>query len=276
MIRLSVLTLAVLALLPLTGILYAQDATPPNPPAPPTTAPPQATKATPGPQLMEFQKKFEQWKKILTQLQSMRSEYVAADEDKQKELKAKYDKLVEEATALQPQLTKSAEKAYVENPKADPQIEQFLKAFCVDSFMVEDFEECYRVAKLLLDQGVDDEAVNLTGGAAAFCTNHLDEAEKLLKKATEDGTKPIRTAPNKQYLDITLNQFLASPSTFKKAWAKEKEIRDKEAKADDLPRVLLKTSAGDIVIELFENEAPNTVANFVSLVEKGFYDGLTF
>jgi cyclophilin family peptidyl-prolyl cis-trans isomerase len=31
-----------------------------------------------------------------------------------------------------------------------------------------------------------------------------------------------------------------------------------------------------IVIELFENEAPETVGNFVSLVEKKFYDGLTF
>ncbi|MBI2826059.1 MAG: peptidylprolyl isomerase [Planctomycetia bacterium] len=43
-----------------------------------------------------------------------------------------------------------------------------------------------------------------------------------------------------------------------------------------MPRVLLQTSKGDIVLELFENEAPNTVANFVSLVEKGFYDGLSF
>ena len=33
---------------------------------------------------------------------------------------------------------------------------------------------------------------------------------------------------------------------------------------------------GPIVVELFENEAPNTVANFISLVEKGFYDGLSF
>ncbi len=32
----------------------------------------------------------------------------------------------------------------------------------------------------------------------------------------------------------------------------------------------------DIEIELFENEAPNTVANFVKLAESGFYDGLTF
>jgi cyclophilin family peptidyl-prolyl cis-trans isomerase len=31
-----------------------------------------------------------------------------------------------------------------------------------------------------------------------------------------------------------------------------------------------------MVIELFENEAPNTVANFISLVKKGYYDGLTF
>jgi cyclophilin family peptidyl-prolyl cis-trans isomerase len=42
------------------------------------------------------------------------------------------------------------------------------------------------------------------------------------------------------------------------------------------PQVLLKTTKGDIVIELFEDEAPNTVANFISLVERKFYDGLTF
>ncbi len=53
-------------------------------------------------------------------------------------------------------------------------------------------------------------------------------------------------------------------------------MRQDEAKADDLPRVEIKTSKGTIVVELFENEAPNTVANFVSLVEKGFYNGTPF
>ena len=52
--------------------------------------------------------------------------------------------------------------------------------------------------------------------------------------------------------------------------------RKAEAEADDLPRVKISTSVGDIVVELFENEAPNTVANFVSLVEKKFYDGTPF
>lgn len=46
--------------------------------------------------------------------------------------------------------------------------------------------------------------------------------------------------------------------------------------AEPLPKVLLKTTKGDIVVELYEDEAPNTVANFVSLVEKKFYNGLPF
>ncbi len=42
------------------------------------------------------------------------------------------------------------------------------------------------------------------------------------------------------------------------------------------PQVLLKTTAGDIVVELYESAAPNTVANFIELVEKGFYNGVSF
>ena len=60
------------------------------------------------------------------------------------------------------------------------------------------------------------------------------------------------------------------------AWEKEKVLRDKEAKADDLPRVKLETTNGDVVLELFENEAPNTVANFINLTKDGYYDGLEF
>ena len=46
--------------------------------------------------------------------------------------------------------------------------------------------------------------------------------------------------------------------------------------AEELPQVLLKTSKGDVLIELYEDEAPNTVANFVNLVEKKYYNGLIF
>ena len=38
----------------------------------------------------------------------------------------------------------------------------------------------------------------------------------------------------------------------------------------------LTTSEGTIEIELFDEDAPNTVQNFTSLAQKGFYDGLIF
>lgn len=39
---------------------------------------------------------------------------------------------------------------------------------------------------------------------------------------------------------------------------------------------ILHTDKGDIELQLFADRAPRTVENFVSLTEKGFYDGLTF
>jgi len=36
------------------------------------------------------------------------------------------------------------------------------------------------------------------------------------------------------------------------------------------------TSEGDIVVELFDDDAPKTVANFKKLASDGFYDGLIF
>ncbi len=38
----------------------------------------------------------------------------------------------------------------------------------------------------------------------------------------------------------------------------------------------MQTSEGAIVFELFEEDAPETVANFRKLAGEGFYDGLTF
>lgn len=42
------------------------------------------------------------------------------------------------------------------------------------------------------------------------------------------------------------------------------------------PIVTLKTNQGDIKIELYPDLAPNTVNNFIFLIKKGFYNGLTF
>jgi cyclophilin family peptidyl-prolyl cis-trans isomerase len=38
----------------------------------------------------------------------------------------------------------------------------------------------------------------------------------------------------------------------------------------------LHTNRGDIAVELFDDDAPKTVDNFLSLARKGFYDGVIF
>jgi len=46
--------------------------------------------------------------------------------------------------------------------------------------------------------------------------------------------------------------------------------------SEPLPIVQIQTNHGTIKLELFEDDVPNTVANFVHLAETGFYDGTLF
>ena len=43
-----------------------------------------------------------------------------------------------------------------------------------------------------------------------------------------------------------------------------------------MTKVTFETDSGNINFELFSEDAPNTVNNFIKLVNEGFYDGLAF
>ncbi len=45
---------------------------------------------------------------------------------------------------------------------------------------------------------------------------------------------------------------------------------------NELQYATIKTSKGDIVVKLYPQSAPNTVANFAHLAKEGFYDNLKF
>ena len=42
------------------------------------------------------------------------------------------------------------------------------------------------------------------------------------------------------------------------------------------PQATIKTNLGEIKVQLFKEQAPKTVDNFVQLAEKGYYDGVIF
>lgn len=43
-----------------------------------------------------------------------------------------------------------------------------------------------------------------------------------------------------------------------------------------MSRVKIATAKGDMIAELYDTETPITVENFLSLIQKGFYNGLNF
>jgi cyclophilin family peptidyl-prolyl cis-trans isomerase len=102
-------------------------------------------------------------------------------------------------------------------------------------------------------------------GMAHFYLGDFDKAAELTARAYGAGA----VAPEAVDFQRLCQEYVVY-------WKREQELRAAEAKADELPRVLFKTIRGDVLIELFENEAPNTVANFISLVEVGKYDGVKF
>lgn len=77
-------------------------------------------------------------------------------------------------------------------------------------------------------------------------------------------------------------QELATLRALREAQRFEEAQRTEEGKRGDLPRVRIHVTApdgkprGTLLLELYEDDAPNAVANFVSLVERGFYAGTRF
>ncbi len=74
----------------------------------------------------------------------------------------------------------------------------------------------------------------------------------------------------------TKPKFVGEIKTLREKWARELEFRRVEAEKNDNPRVEINTTKGRIVLELYEDSAPETVKSFIFLVERGFYTRKSF
>ena len=65
-------------------------------------------------------------------------------------------------------------------------------------------------------------------------------------------------------------------SVFAQQMTVEKEFSSEEIAEMKNKAVLLQLNDGSLMIELFPEDAPNTVNNFLKLIESGYYDGIVF
>lgn len=210
-----------------------------------------------------FSQAQEDLKKLVGELTSLQAEYQQPNADKtsiENKFNATRDKAREAALALE----QSASAAVLANPDNDDAC-AVVKDVLQSAMQADDPQKALSLVKTLDDAGKTNEELLLTGATAAMITSELDMAEKFLKAAKEAGMSDDKIASLQKAIDHERPKVNAEMST-----------RATEEKADDLPRVKIETTKGTIIVELFENQAPNTVANFISLVESHFYDGTPF
>ncbi|MCA9080504.1 MAG: peptidylprolyl isomerase, partial [Planctomycetaceae bacterium] len=131
------------------------------------------------------------------------------------------------------------------------------------------YADTQTLAAALLKQNPKDELAANFSGVCQFANHDFAGAVATLEGAEKNGI----------LIPDLGGRYLEDARKYVELWTKEQAVRtaeDAAAPAEQLPQVLIKTTRGDITIELLENEAPNAVANFISLVENKFYDGIRF
>lgn len=239
-----------------------------------------------------FDQQFKAYQETLRSIEKLRTDYQTAGVSGQKTINFQLQEKLTVAKKELDAMVAAGLECYRLAPQDNPQLGQLLTAVAKHYTAGEaspqqkdavnggdSYERALPIIKLLVDSKVDDKRLPLWGFLAAFATNDYDLAEQYLQQAQADGvfsdSEAAKDPADQAVLQLVM-QYAGLLPRYRQLWAKEQQIRAAEAAANDLPRVKLVTTKGPIVIELFENDAPQATANFITLVKSGFYDGVVF
>jgi len=227
-----------------------------------------------------FDQLVEQWGTLAKQIQQQRAQG-GSEANPQ---------LREQSEALVGQIVAAGLDVYQADPNSYPKVNNTL--LTIAGFYVlgdlngdggDQYEKALPIIEPMLAAGAGGQwpQLWLWGGVSAFAINRYELAEQYLEQAKQAGllsaSPPVRDSKHPSFRAWSLGRsFVYGLKDYPSWWNEEQQLRQAEAEADDLPRVKLTTTQGEVVIELFENEAPQAVANFLTLVKSGYYNGITF
>ena len=247
----------------------------------PTTTPPvnagQAPPATIGQasQQKSFKEIMETIRKNEAEINRLYSSIPIGFPEVQKEHMAKIETMRANNNTLKGQLKSAAIQSYMSDPSGNQEAAKIVFDIIsgrLDGNSIEgnfDPNGALEMADTMIRAGIEEATgidvndVAYQAFRASFAIQDFARAETILNQIEDSGLK----------LNPSIRSRLADART---KWERELMIRRLEANTNDLPRVKFETTEGVFVVELYENHAPQTVGNFINLVEKQYYDGLTF
>lgn len=201
-----------------------------------------------------------EWRQILTDARETGIRYFEADREDSVALKEKYNDLINRGNQKMEILAPLAMTSLDESKNPDPPLIEFITRIQNKYFSEGEYEKSYALGERLLAIDSDNQVANLINGRISVLTNRFEAANQFAID-NADLLEIFSTTEQNLYVDL--------PKLTKNY---ERELAIREAEKDDhLPQVELRTTKGTIVLELFENQAPDTVGNFISLMESGFY-----
>lgn len=217
----------------------------------------------------KFDKVFTEWKEMLSGMREVRTAAQNAEDAELPALQKKYDEYLALGESIIPRLRDTAIAVYAESPNEDNQISRWLSTIGNDLVAKDQFEAAKPALDALVEGKTTDPSVYNSAAVVAFIQNDYELAKSLFEEAASKGGL------------TSFSQRLAMElENYQRYWEREKSLREAAENAegeDRLPQVkIVVENRGEITLELYENEAPETVANFIHLIEKGFYDGRTF
>ena len=223
-----------------------------------------------GPKNKAFFNAIMPFRSVTGKMHTLVTEYQTATPERKDQIQAEYEKLLPEAEKLRKNMVEAAVEAFNESPYKNYIVADFCVSMVHYESSRDNHEVSFKIAEALFadPSGLNDQAGDLYEAAAnsAFGCMQFEKAEQWYAKAIALKSRLEREAMANSSMIPEL----------KKLWPEERQIREQEAKNDNLPRVLIRTNKGDITLELFEDSAPNTVANFIYLVKLGFYKDVPF
>lgn len=150
---------------------------------------------------------------------------------------------------------------YASDPEKYESVGLLLREMLIADGKLDRLDRWVFAARALLSSKrlVNDEVL-LYAGYTGFLECDFELASMGWGQLSEAGRLPER----EQYM-------LAELPTISKTWEKEL-VRLQEDATKDNPRVEIVTTKGVMEVELFEDDAPESVANFIYLVESGYYN----
>lgn len=147
----------------------------------------------------------------------------------------------------------------------------------------------------------DNDAVLIAWAREAIASADYERALEILNKRKIAAPRAVRSSILKAQALIGIHRFFDAQASLNSApmertseefaeigalsaritslndlWSRELSAISRDQNGEPLPTVELLTSKGPILVELFEEDAPFTVRNFIERTESGTYDGTVF